>query len=80
MNKLSFIKENFKKGKSVILLENNWDLWRICELLETYDEGLKWIGVQRNYRNGVFSPIATGLNIKALKDYVADVYVITKEF
>lgn len=80
MDKSNFLKENLKEGRLVIHIENNWSLWRICELLETYEEGLRWIGVQRNYRNGLFAPNVTELNVRLLKDTIADVYVVTKEF
>lgn len=82
MDKLSFFKENFKKGNLIVCVRNDETLGGIYELLETYKEGYRWIEVQRYYRNGVFSPLVSGFNIEGrlLGEPVSDEYVVIKEF
>ena len=52
MDKLSFLKENFKKRSLVARLGDNGRVYGIYELLETYKESYRWIQVQRYYLNG----------------------------
>lgn len=82
MDKLSFFKENFKKGSLVVCIGDDGILWGIYELLETYEEEYRWIEVQRYYLGGEFSPFFTGFNTsnRLSEDSGTDVYVITKEF
>lgn len=82
MDKLSFFKENFKKGSLVACLGDDGILWGIYELLETYEEGYRWIEVQRYYRNGVFAPLVAGFNIdgRLLGESGTEEYVVIKEF
>lgn len=82
MDKLSFFKENFKKGSLVACLGDDGILWGIYELLETYEEGYRWIEVQRYYRNGVFAPLIAGFNIdgRLLGESGTEEYVVIKEF
>lgn len=82
MDKLSFFKENFKKGSLVACLGNNGRVYGIYELLETYKENYRWIQVQRYYLNGEFSPLFTDLAIinRLLEDSVTNEYIVIKEF
>ena len=82
MDKQSFFKENFKKGSLVACLGDDGILWGIYELLETYEEGYRWIEVQRYYRNGVFDPLVAGFNIdgRLLGESSTEEYVVIKEF
>lgn len=63
MDKLSFFKENFKKGNLIVSFEENREHWGVYELLEDYDEGYRWVDVQRYYLRGEFDPLFTGFNI-----------------
>lgn len=82
MDKLSFFKETFKKGSLVACLGDDGILWGIYELLETYEEGYRWIEVQRYYRNGIFAPLVAGFNIdgRLLGESGTDEYIVIKEF
>lgn len=82
MDKLSFFKENFKKGNLVARIGDNARVYGIYELLETYKENYSWIQVQRYYLNGEFSPIFTDLAITDgfFEDSIVDDYVVIKEF
>ena len=82
MDKLSFFKENFKKGNLIIRFENNKEYWRIYELLETYKEGYRWVEAQRYYKNGVLNIAVVGFNTtqEFIEDYGADEYVVIEEF
>lgn len=82
MDKLSFFKENFKKGKLIVSFWENKEHWGIYELLETYKESYRWIQVQRYYLNGEFSPLFTDLAITdgLFEDSIVNYYVVIKEF
>ena len=66
MDKLSFFKENFKKGNLVARLSDNGRVY----------------GVQRYYLNGEFSPLFTDLAITEglFEDSIVNYYVVIKEF
>lgn len=82
MDKLSFLKENFKKRSLVARLGDNGRVYGIYELLETYKESYRWIQVQRYYLNGEFSPLFTDLAITdgLFEDSIVNYYVVIKEF
>lgn len=45
MDKLSFFKENFKKGNLIVSVEKNRGRLNVYELLETYEEEYRWVQV-----------------------------------
>lgn len=82
MDKLSFLKEHFKKGNLVVYVSGIKSRWMICELLETYKEGFEWLDVERYYKNGIFSPLITELHFRNrfLEETGTNLYVVIKEF
>ena len=82
MDKLSFFKENFKKGNLIVSFWENKEHWCIYELLETYKESYRWIQVQRYYLNGEFNPLFTDLAITdgLFEDSIVNYYIVIKEF
>ena len=82
MDKLSFLKEHFKKGNLVVFVSGIKSRWMICELLETYKEGFEWMDVERYYKNGMFSPLITELHFRNgfLEEAGTNGYVVIKEF
>lgn len=82
MDKLSFFKENFKKGNLIVALSENKEYWGIHELLEDYEEGYRWVDVQTYYIKGEFSPLFVGFNIsnRLPEDSGTDEYVVIEEF
>ena len=82
MDKLSFFKENFKKGNLIVSVGKNRGRLNVYELLETYEEEYRWVQVQRYYLNGEFSSLFTDLNIvnRLLEDSGTDEYVVIEEF
>lgn len=82
MDKSSFFKENFKKGNLVVSICKNRGYFNVYEFLETYKEEYRWLGVQRYYLNGEFSPLFTDLNImdRLSEDSGTDEYVVIEEF
>ena len=82
MDKLSFFKENFKKGNLIVSFWENKEHWGIFELLETYEERYRWIEAQRYYLGGEFRPFFAGFNIsnRLPEDSGTDEYVVIEEF
>ena len=82
MDKLSFFRENFKKGNLVVCVSEIKSHWVIFELLETYKEGFEWLDVDIYYTNGIFSPLITELHFRNrfLEETGTNQYVVIKEF